>query len=513
MTFPVLGFQRRPAFALGKVIWNEFSLILSRKCSDYLSSNSFINYDLFIYFLQSSIIAAGGKIVREKKFYSRSPTTWWNEECIELIAQKRNLFHIFKGAPNISNSTAYVQCSASVNSHLKQIKIKSFEDYCSTLNAGKDISSVWSTVRAFQKRSITAQRTDEYSLQRKKAALAAFDKAIPLPRSTVATIGSTSSAVPDSSVHFPDNYATSADVPLDDDILLRPFSMPEFEAVLSSLKCKAAPGPDLISNKIIAKLTDDVKSILLGIFNKMFNSGIYPKDWKHYYMCFLPKPGKKHEFRPISLASNLAKVFEKLIQLKLEWWLENNNLFPKFQFGFRRGLSCRDNLVFFTSCILESFSDRAFLGAVCVDIKGAFGNVNTNKLIKILNGCGVPPRVVNFINHMIECRTVEGYYNGDSLGSRTACRGVPQGSVLSPILFNMYVKYCCQGLDPCVIPLMYADDLIIFTKQPNLKLVYSELQNALHLINKNLIQLDLEIAIHKTHFCISLRFVLYISND
>lgn len=150
--------------------------------------------------------------------------------------------------------------------------------------------------------------------------------------------------------------------------------------------------------------------------------------------------------RPISLANNIAKLFEKLIQFRLEWWIENNFVLPNFQFGFRRGLSCNDNLVFFTSHILKTFVERQQLGVIFIDIKHTFDNVKQDKLLAILHKCGLSSKIIRFIQHMLEHRLVEGYYNGASLGSRVASKGVPQGSVLSSVLFNLkiHISKCFQ---------------------------------------------------------------------
>jgi len=111
--------------------------------------------------------------------------------------------------------------------------------------------------------------------------------------------------------------------------LFTPFSPMEYGKA-TTLKSRLAPGPDLISNKIIKKIPHVTHSLILKIFNIFFNKGSYPKYWNEFYVVFIPKPGNKGALRPISLANNLHKIFEKLILKRLEWWAENNHILQKY---------------------------------------------------------------------------------------------------------------------------------------------------------------------------------------
>lgn len=379
-----------------------------------------MNYETFVSLIHDSITIAGGKVNKETKFFSRPPTYWWNDECSTLAAQKRELFKTFKKAPSLCNLNSLKSFTLHYKKRLKQIKKNLFEAFCSSLSPFTDITQVWNTFWAFQGKSTVNQRTEAASTKMNEAALAAFDKAVP-PFS----VPCLSKDLPNTSLSILSASVRATCATSNNEFLLKPFTAEELNLAIRSIKVKSASGPDLISNKILANLPEIGQVVLLRIFNHIFNFGAFPAEWKQYYMCFLPKPGKKHEMRPISLANNLAKLFEKLIQYRFEWWIENNKLLSNFQYGFRRSSSCTDNLVYFTGCILRAFAERQHLGAVFIDIKGAFDNVDPNKLTNILVQCGVPPKIMRFLKHMIDCRLVEGFYNGNSMGTRTATREVP----------------------------------------------------------------------------------------
>lgn len=132
--------------------------------------------------------------------------------------------------------------------------------------------------------------------------------------------------------------------------LLLPFSGRELEVAVKSLKIRSASGPDLISNQIIRELPRTGYEYILKIFNRIFNHGVIPEAWRSFDMIFIPKLDG-NTYRPISLANNLLKLFEKIISYRIEWWFENRNCLPPTQFRFRKAKSCADNIVLLHSDI------------------------------------------------------------------------------------------------------------------------------------------------------------------
>jgi len=129
----------------------------------------------------------------------------------------------------------------------------------------------------------------------------------------------------------------------------------ELNYVLLHLNKKSSPGLDSIDYKIISALPPNAKDLLLNIYNRIFISHFFLSEWTRYLVFFIPKNGEGLKFRPISLASCLCKVLERMISNRLNWYLEFFNLLLNSQFGFRRSKSCIDNLAFLQSNILLSF--------------------------------------------------------------------------------------------------------------------------------------------------------------
>lgn len=282
-------------------------------------------------------------------------------------------------------------------------------------------------------------------------------------------------------------------------LLMSSFSVREMEIAVDKLKPKAASGPDLISNAMIKHLTPKSINIIRNVFNLLYYKGKYPVTWREFYVIFIPK-NDGGSFRPISLASSLLKLFESLIKGRMEWVIEKCRLFSDVQFGFRRGLSCTDSLYSLCRCRTPYFIER-LVGAVFLDIMGAFDNVLPDTLLRILRGFRFPAKLVRFIKFIISQRIVEGYA-GTSFGKRTASKGLPQGSVLSPALFELYLAALIRGIDPEVKVLVYADDLCIYAADCNLSSLISKLNRTLNFLSSKLRIGGLELSPCKSMFCI-----------
>lgn len=162
---------------------------------------------------------------------------------------------------------------------------------------------------------------------------------------------------------------------------------------------------------MIKKLSLEAIEFLLKLLNKIFNTGSFPATWREYYIVFITKANTQ-DFRPITLANTFLKIFEKIIYNRLDWWSYNLKIIPDFQFGFCKGKSTDDSLVILTTEINLAFEKNSRLGALFLDIKGTFDNVNPAKLHQMLIQLGLPTKIARFILYITSKRMVKGYING-----------------------------------------------------------------------------------------------------
>lgn len=200
---------------------------------------------------------------------------------------------------------------------------------------------------------------------------------------------------------------------------------------------------------------------MLDIFNEMFKASSYPNQWLKSYVHFIKKTDGKN-VRPISLSSCCCKLFETMLKNKLQWWIEFENILPKSQTGFRKGQSTTDNLTNLTLNVEDAFSNKKDLLAAFLDVQGAFDNVNINILLQQLATIGCPLKLVKFIKFLTQERFIFTEMNGEKFN--IIHKGVPQGGVLSPLLYNIYVLrlfYVCANLPKSVTVSQFADDIAL----------------------------------------------------
>lgn len=257
---------------------------------------------------------------------------------------------------------------------------------------------------------------------------------------------------------------------------------------------------DNIDYVIIKHFLPLCRATLLGIFNDILQYGYFPKEWKKYRVFFISK-GVGRGYRPISMSSCLCKVMERMINIRLNWWLDFHDLMPKSQFGFRRRKSCMDNLSILNAEILKAFQEDAGLPVIFLDVKSAYYNVLNEVLIRRLVNLGLPPKVRRFIRVLVSSRQVVCQY-GNLEETRWTFRGLPQGSVFSPTLYSLYMvglEDCC---DPNVRMIQYADDICIYSVDPSLMDGVKGLGRTIVAMEKFMKSSGLALSGEKTQFCV-----------
>ncbi|KAL7291201.1 hypothetical protein TKK_0015042 [Trichogramma kaykai] len=274
------------------------------------------------------------------------------------------------------------------------------------------------------------------------------------------------------------------------------FSFQEFNTALASKRELSTSGMDGIGFDTIKGLSMKYKLLLLDIYNEVFSQASFPDSWRYVFMIFIGKssgPG----LRPISLTSCFCKLFETLVRNRLQWYAEVNHWLPRSQHGFRKGLSCSDNLTNLLLKTEEAFLTGQEVYAAFLDVEGAFDNVNIDILLDKLASLCCSLNTILFIKFITHERIIHTEIDGLK---RRSCRGVPQGSVLSPLLYAIYVSPVTEGLPACVHVSQFADDLAIFTVSGDSDSCINTLEHSISTLDRNLVGLGLRIAPSKTNF-------------
>lgn len=195
-----------------------------------------------------------------------------------------------------------------------------------------------------------------------------------------------------------------------------------------------------------------------------------PQEWRHSLIVPILKQHKPanevSSYRPISLTSCLGKLVERMIHRRIEWLLDERDLLPPCMTGFRRHLSCQDALLDFVSDVDNAAKNKQKTAAVFFDVKAAFDMVPVDSVMQALNKTGVGGKAASYIQHLIADRTFSVRLGTTLSSSRKQSRGVPQGSVLSPLLFNLVMAGLPSALthvSPDIRLSIYADDVCVWT--------------------------------------------------
>lgn len=226
------------------------------------------------------------------------------------------------------------------------------------------------------------------------------------------------------------------------------FTMEELTAALGRLRPKSAPGADGITPVLILRGSQAMRTALLVLINETWRRGHVPREWKRASVRPIPKraPGQASaaatpaSFRPISLLSVVGKIAERLVEHRLRCLVEERNLLPATQSGFRAHRSTLDCLTRVSLAAHRAFAKRQYLVIAMLDIDKAYDTVHRSGLLSMLRRRGITGELHKWLRSFLSDRwqttTIEGATSTEELVEE----GVPQGSVLSCILFNLFVS-------------------------------------------------------------------------
>ena len=277
----------------------------------------------------------------------------------------------------------------------------------------------------------------------------------------------------------------------------------EILKVIESLPNKST-GPASLPLKLLKVVADIIVVPLCNIINLSFSTGVFPEVWKIAKVIPLHKGGSTEElnnFRPISLLSIFDKIIEKLMHVRLYAFLEEHNILCKNQFGFKKKSNCAHSLIEITERIKESIDEGKFGCGIFIDLKKAFDTVNHKILLLKLEHYGVRGAILKWFESYLTNRTQYVFYNGVSSDTLRITCGVPQGSVLGPLLFLIYINDL-PNISEKLQFFLFADDTNIYFDSHDLKTLEKTVNDELKKLSLWLNVNRLALNVSKTNFVI-----------
>ena len=234
---------------------------------------------------------------------------------------------------------------------------------------------------------------------------------------------------------------------------------------LQELKRKKATGIDNLPSNLLKDAAPVISKPLAHIINLSLTTSIFPTEWKEAKITPLFKSGKKssvENYRPISILPVISKIAEKIVQKQLTEYLEENKLLTDYQFGYRKHSSTEMAANLFIDDIRKQVDQGNLAGALFLDLSKAFDTISHASLLQKLPSYGINTTELNwFRDYLFNRQQFVAYDKAISQPQAVTC-GVPQGSILGPLLFLLFFNDFPDCLKNCKT-IMFADDTVIYT--------------------------------------------------
>lgn len=249
-------------------------------------------------------------------------------------------------------------------------------------------------------------------------------------------------------------------------IFLSPVTAREVEKMINSRPNKNSAGPDELPWSLLKNCSSDLSEPLAHLINKSFDEGVFPECLKVAKVVPILKGGDPKvaaNYRPISLLPSVSKVFELAMARRLVDFLETRNLLTERQFGFRRGKSTTGAVMEIIREVHTAMENHSYSLGVFMDLSKAFDCVDHNRLLRKLESVGIRGTANDWFRSYLQGRTQYVSVNGSSSKKVLVQRGVPQGSILGPILFLIYINDFPDSV-LASLNIVFADDCAVMLR-------------------------------------------------
>ena len=486
-----------------KANWFEYKQILHDKANMLLNNTDLKNYDvdkLNDIVTQNISEATHASIPRYDDAYENTLP----QEIICLIRKRREIRKIIKKNKSPLQVTEYNKLTGLIQKSIKDYTSKKWNKFLSKLGPYP------ASTRVFWQKINKAREQSQKSaipnlIFKKKIYKSDFDKSCLFSNILAETFKDNSGSDEFDSVHKEkvNNEIQNFKIGSSD---MEQVSISEIYNIIKKLKTQTSPGMDQVHNILIKNLPFNYVKIIQILSNLAIKTGsaLY---WKSAVITMIPKkesnsnsPG---DYRPISLISCLGKLVERIVRNRLYKILERDQKIITQQSGFRSYRGALDNLLFFTQKISESMNRKKKVCGILFDISKAFDRVWHLGIIYKLKELNVPLYLINFIKKFLENRTFCIKINNTKSEIKKIDCGVPQGSVLGPLLFLIYINDLPMSNEKFIsYSALFADDLgaiFIFKKIGDIK---KKIDNFLESLSNWLSKWRLRMNTHKCSYTI-----------
>ena len=436
---------------------------------------------------------------------TRPSSYWWTAECTKRKKDKNKaLYRYKKQLGNLDLWIAFKKARAKFRITVHLAKRNSWNKYLQNFTSNNNSSQMWKRYKILKNkptsRTIVLKIDNEYVTEQRQIA------------NKLAEHFSEKSKNINEDPFFLQHKSHCEKTKItfdgnDEETYNLPFTIEELNYALNSCTSKS-PGPDSLPYSFIKNITKPQMAKLLDFYNFIYRVG-YPEQWSEGLIIPLLKSqkisSKVESYRPITLTNTLGKLMEKMVNRRLQNHLEKMSFYSNSQSGFRASHSTYDGLIRLQHSAHEALTDKKFCVAVFLDISKAFDTVWHQGLLTKIKNLDIKGNMGNFIQSFLQNRKISVKVNNTISNHFNLEAGVPQGSVLSPTLFTIYINDIFENISPNIQTSLFADDGAIWIVHDKLDEAILEIQAALDTILHWSQEWGLKIAHDKTNALIFTR--------
>lgn len=439
-----------------------------------------------LYNIYNSACPIKQKTISQKRLNS----PWITDELIGCIARKHELYRLSQSDERFKQ--LYKEYRNTLTTTIRDKKRKYYEN---KLSDCRDVKRTWKEINA-----ILRPNAKNYNEKTLSVTVDGETLRDPATVANVFNVHYTSVArnlanrIPATNVD-----ATTFVSPKPFSFFVFPTNASEIHGIITSFRSKGSH-IYAIPSFVYKRISQHISSVLAIIINKSFSCGVFPDVLKLARVIPIFKSGEKNviaNYRPISTVDFISKVFERAMFNRISKFLDTFNIINSEQFGFRRGLSTTDAILNFTDSAYDAFNDGDYLVSVLLDFSKAFDTVDHDILLKKLSLIGIRDLPQSWFKSYLTNRRQYVEIENISSPPLPINIGVPQGSILGPLLFIIYINDMCKCSNKLGF-VHFADDTTVFIRGKNLDSVYAEMNSELVAIDTWLCANKLSLNIKKT---------------
>ena len=445
----------RQKWNMSKANWDKFKkLAIFDKPFDQFND---IN-NLCDYIVNTLINAARKSIPFTKYMKGKASVPWWNGSCRVAVKNKKRAYKKYLNNPTSENFIFYKKCNAEAKKIVRQSKKESWIKFLAGINSCTPIKEVWSRVSKLRKNKMSNVTLLNYENK-------IINKPEEIANILVKSMSNVSSFKNRSEnfIRHKNNIQKVFDFNTNENKEYNsPITVKEILFTLKNLR-DTATGDDQIHYFMIKNLSLQSLEYLKKFYNIIFLKKLFPENWREAMIIPVLKPDKNAtdplSYRPISLISCLCKILDKIINKRLVWFIEKNNLIRHYQSGSREGRNTLDNLGEIVTEIQHAFAHQKYHVSLFLDLEKAYDTCWNQHLLQQLENFGMSGSLPIFIQNFLENRSIFIKLGNIKSDLSRVDLGIPQGSSLSGTLFIIAIDSVLKNVSNYIGKSLFVDDL------------------------------------------------------